>query len=173
MVYVDKGVKGFSSPLKKTTPYINMINSFAYIPAVTVLCVAPAIANDCETCKDPVQFVQKNIDLINDANKVLDEVKDAAAIDPAIRKLDALTGKATMLDKCMAKVKLDSDQAIKITKMNAEAQSSIVALLENCSRLQKAKLMPDNLTKAINQFAAAANIQIVETITTVEEIIED
>lgn len=46
-------------------------------------------------------------------------------------------------------------------------------LLENCQRIQKDKLMTPALLKAVNNFAAAANIEVVETITTVEQIVED
>lgn len=46
-------------------------------------------------------------------------------------------------------------------------------MLENCERIQKDKLMTPALLKAVNDFADAANIDVVETITTVEQIVED
>ena len=73
----------------------------------------------------------------------------------------------------MENVKLTSQQAIRITKLNGDVQDTIVDLLENCQRIQKDKLMTPALLKAVNNFAAAANIEVVETITTVEQIVED
>ena len=122
---------------------------------------------------DPVELAKQNVDLISSANKVLDDVKDNTAVAIAIKQLDALTQKAKQLDKSMENVKLTSQQAIRITKLNGDVQDTIVDLLENCQRIQKDKLMTPALLKAVNNFAAAANIEVVETITTVEQIVED
>lgn len=100
-------------------------------------------------------------------------MKDNTAVAIAIKQLDALTQKAKQLDKSMENVKLTSQQAIRITKLNGDVQDTIVDLLENCQRIQKDKLMTPALLKAVNNFAAAANIEVVETITTVEQIVED
>ena len=48
----------------------------------------------------------------------------------------------------MEKMKLTSEQAIRITKLNGDAQDTIVDLLENCERIQKDKLMTPALLKA-------------------------
>ena len=91
----------------------------------------------------------------------------------SIKQLNALTQQAKQLDKSMEKMKLTSEQAIRITKLNGDAQDTIVDMLENCERIQKDKLMTPALLKAVNDFADAANIDVVETITTVEQIVED
>ena len=71
-------------------------------------------------------MVKQNIDLISSANKVLDDVKDNAAVEIAIKQLNALTQQAKQLDKSMEKMKLTSEQAIRITKLNGDAQDTIV-----------------------------------------------
>lgn len=147
-----------------------MIQTYQVLPVVAIVCSAAAMA---QNTADPVQLVQQNIALISSANKVLDDVKDNAAVDIAIKQLNALTQQAKTLDKGMEKMKLNSDQAIKIAKMNGDAQDTIVDMLENCARIQKDKLMTPALMKAVNNFADAANIQVVETVTSVEEIVED
>lgn len=147
-----------------------MIQTYQILPVVAIVCAGSALA---QNATDPVQLVKQNIDLISSANKVLDNVKDQSAVDNAIKQIDALTQKAEQLDKAMEKIKLTSEQAIRISKMNGEAQDIIVNMLENCERIQNANLMTPALLKAVNRFADAANIEVVETITTVEEIIED
>ena len=130
-----------------------MIQTYQVLPVVAIVCSASAFA---QNAADPVQMVKQNIDLISSANKVLDDVKDNAAVEIA-----------------MEKMKLTSEQAIRITKLNGDAQDTIVDMLENCERIQKDKLMTPALLKAVNDFADAANIDVVETITTVEQIVED
>ena len=144
-----------------------MIQTYQVLPVVAIVCSASAFA---QNAADPVQMVKQNIDLISSANKVLDDVKDNAAVEIAIKQLNALTQQAKQLDKSMEKMKLTSEQAIRITKLN---QDTIVDMLENCERIQKDKLMTPALLKAVNDFADAANIDVVETITTVEQIVED
>ena len=143
-----------------------MIQTYQVLPVVAIVCSASAFA---QNAADPVQMVKQNIDLISSANKVLDDVKDNAAVEIAIKQLNALTQQAKQLDK----MKLTSEQAIRITKLNGDAQDTIVDMLENCERIQKDKLMTPALLKAVNDFADAANIDVVETITTVEQIVED
>ena len=140
-----------------------MIQTYQVLPVVAIVCSASAFA---QNASDPVQMVKQNIDLISSANKVLDDVKDNAAVEIAIKQ-------AKQLDKSMEKMKLTSEQAIRITKLNGDAQDTIVDMLENCERIQKDKLMTPALLKAVNDFADAANIDVVETITTVEQIVED
>jgi len=123
-----------------------MIQTYQVLPVVAIVCSASAFA---QNAADPVQMVKQNIDLISSANKVLDDVKS------------------------MEKMRLTSEQAIRITKLNGDAQDTIVDMLENCERIQKDKLMTPALLKAVNDFADAANIDVVETITTVEQIVED
>lgn len=147
-----------------------MIQTYQILPVVAIVCASSALA---QNATDPVQLVKQNIDLISSANKVLDNVKDQSAVDNAIKQIDALSQKAEQLDKAMEKIKLTSEQAIRISKMNGEAQDIIVNMLENCERIQNANLMTPALLKAVNRFADAANIEVVETVTTVEEIIED
>ena len=139
-----------------------MIQTYQVLPVVAIVCSASAFA---QNAADPV--------LISSANKVLDDVKDNAAVEIAIKQLNALTQQAKQLDKSMEKMKLTSEQAIRITKLNGDAQDTIVDMLENCERIQKDKLMTPALLKAVNDFADAANIDVVETITTVEQIVED
>ena len=147
-----------------------MIQTYQILPVVAIVCSASAMAQNAD---DPVELAKQNVDLISSANKVLDDVKDNTAVAIAIKQLDALTQKAKQLDKSMENVKLTSQQAIRITKLNGDVQDTIVDLLENCQRIQKDKLMTPALLKAVNNFAAAANIEVVETITTVEQIVED
>ena len=147
-----------------------MIQTYQILPVVAIVCSASAMA---QNAVDPVELAKQNVDLISSANKVLDDVKDNTAVAIAIKQLDALTQKAKQLDKSMENVKLTSQQAIRITKLNGDVQDTIVDLLENCQRIQKDKLMTPALLKAVNNFAAAANIEVVETITTVEQIVED
>ena len=147
-----------------------MIQTYQILPVVAIVCSASAMALNAV---DPVELAKQNVDLISSANKVLDDVKDNTAVAIAIKQLDALTQKAKQLDKSMENVKLTSQQAIRITKLNGDVQDTIVDLLENCQRIQKDKLMTPALLKAVNNFAAAANIEVVETITTVEQIVED
>lgn len=132
-----------------------MIQTYQVLPVVAIVCSASAFA---QNAADPVQMVKQNIDLISSANKVLDDVKDNAAVEIAIKQLNALTQQAKQLDKSMEKMKLTSE---------------LVDMLENCERIQKDKLMTPALLKAVNDFADAANIDVVETITTVEQIVED
>lgn len=147
-----------------------MIQTYQILPVVAIVCSASAIA---QNAADPVQMVKQNIDLISSANKVLDDVKDNTAVEIAIKQLNALTRQAEQLDKAMEKMKPTSEQAIRITKLNGDAQDIIVDMLENCQRIQEKKLMSPALLKAVNDFADAANIEVVETITTVEQIVED
>lgn len=147
-----------------------MIQTYQILPVVAIVCSASAIA---QNAADPVQMAQQNIALISSATKILDDVKDASAAANAITQINSLTDQAKALDKAMDKVKLNSDQAIKIAKLNGDSQDVIVKLLENCARLQKDKIMTPALTKAINDFADAANIEVVETFTSFEEIEED
>ena len=147
-----------------------MIQTYQVLPVVAIVCSASAFA---QNAADPVQMVKQNIDLISSANKVLDDVKDNAAVEIAIKQLNALTQQAKQLDKSMEKMRLTSEQAIRITKLNGDAQDTIVDMLENCERIQKDKLMTPALLKAVNDLADAANIDVVETITTVEQIVED
>ena len=115
-----------------------MIQTYQVLPVVAIVCSASAFA---QNAADPVQMVKQNIDLISSANKVLDDVKDNAAVEIAIKQLNALTQQAKQLDKSMEKIKLTSEQAIRITKLNGDAQDTIVDMLENCERIQKDKLM--------------------------------
>lgn len=147
-----------------------MIQTYQILPVVAIVCSASAMA---QNAVDPVALVKQNVDLISSANKILDDVKDNTAVGIAIKQLDALTQKAKQLDKSMEKMKLTSEQAIRITKLNGDAQDTIVNMLENCERIQKDKLMTPALLKAVNNFADAANIEVVETITSVEQIVED
>ena len=117
--------------------------------------------------------MKQNIAGISSENKVVDQVKDNAAVEIASHLLNALTQQAKQQNKSMEKMKLTSEQAIRITKLNGDAQDTIVDMLENCERIQKDKLMTPALLKAVNDFADAANIDVVETITTVEQIVED
>lgn len=133
-----------------------MIQTYQVLPVVAIVCSASAFA---QNAADPVQMVKQNIDLISSANKVLDDVKDNAAVEIAIKQLNALTQQAKQLDKSMEKMKLTSEQAIRITKLNGDAQDTIVDMLENCERIQKDKLMTPALLKAVNDFADAANIE--------------
>ena len=159
----DMGCNGFSlgMNLKRQRRYFffnpntdkTMIQTYQILPVVAIVCSASALA---QNAADPVQMVKQNVDLISSANKVLDDVKDNAAVEIAIKQLNALT-----------------QQAIRITKLNGDAQDTIVDMLENCERIQKDKLMTPALLKAVNNFADAANIEVVETITTVEQIVED
>ena len=116
-----------------------MIQTYQVLPVVAIVCSASAFA---QNASDPVQMVKQNIDLISSANKVLDDVKDNAAVEIAIKQLNALTQQAKQLDKSMEKMKLTSEQAIRITKLNGDAQDTIVDMLENCERrlLKKAAL---------------------------------
>ena len=176
----DMGCNGFSlgMNLKRQRRYFffnpntdkTMIQTYQILPVVAIVCSASALA---QNAADPVQMVKQNVDLISSANKVLDDVKDNAAVEIAIKQLNALTQQAKQLDKAMEKMKLTSEQAIRITKLNGDAQDTIVDMLENCGRIQKDKLMTPALLKAVNNFADAANIEVVETITTVEQIVED
>ena len=136
-----------------------MIQTYQVLPVVAIVCSASAFA---QNAADPVQMVKQNIDLISSANKVLDDVKDNAAVEIAIKQLNALTQQAKQLDKSMEKMKLTSEQAIRITKLNGDAQDTIVDMLENCERIQKDKLMTPALLKAVNDFADAANIDVVD-----------
>lgn len=146
------------------------MQAYQLFPVAAIVCSAAALG---QNATDPVQLVQQNIALISSANKLLDDVKDAASAANAIPQLQALSKQAKHLDKALDKVTLNADQAIKIAKLNGESQDVIVKLLENCDRLQKANLMSLALTKAVNKFADAANIEVVETFTSVEEIEED
>ena len=110
--------------------------------------------------------------IIKDKYPELDAEDQEAVRQHAIAALN-LTQQAKQLDKSMEKMKLTSEQAIRITKLNGDAQDTIVDMLENCERIQKDKLMTPALLKAVNDFADAANIDVVETITTVEQIVED
>ena len=136
-----------------------MIQTYQVLPVVAIVCSASAFA---QNAADPVQMVKQNIDLISSANKVLDDVKDNAAVEIAIKQLNALTQQAKQLDKSMEKMRLTSEQAIRITKLNGDAQDTIVDMLENCERIQKDKLMTPALLKAVNDFADAANIDVVD-----------
>lgn len=60
-------------------------------------------------------------------------MKDNAAVEIAIKQLNALTQQAKQLDKSMEKMKLTSEQAIRITKLNGDAQDTIVDMLEIAS----------------------------------------
>lgn len=111
-----------------------MIQTYQVLPVVAIVCSASAFA---QNAADPVQMVKQNIDLISSANKVLDDVKDNAAVEIAIKQLNALTQQAKQLDKSMEKMKLTSEQAIRITKLNGDAQDTIVDMLENCERIQR------------------------------------
>ena len=115
-----------------------MIQTYQILPVVAIVCSASAMA---QNAVDPVALVKQNVDLISSANKILDDVKDNTAVGIAIKQLDALTQKAKQLDKSMENMKLTSEQAIRITKLNGDAQDTIVNLLENCERIQKDKLM--------------------------------
>ena len=168
---------GMNLKMQRGTPLLltrttdkTMIQTYQIVPVVAIVCSASAMA---QNAGDPVELAKQNVDLISSANKVLDDVKDNTAVAIAIKQLDALTQKAKQLDKSMENVKLTSQQAIRITKLNGDVQDTIVDLLENCQRIQKDKLMTPALLKAVNNFAAAANIEVVETITTVEQIVED
>ena len=147
-----------------------MIQTYQVLPVVAIVCSASAFA---QNAADPVQMVKQNIDLISSANKVLDDVKDNAAVEIAIKQLNALTQQAKQLDKSMEKMKLTYEKAIRFSKMNGDAQDFFVDMLVNCECIQKDKLMTPALLKAVNDFADAANIDVVETITTVEQIVED
>lgn len=111
-----------------------MIQTYQVLPVVAIVCSASAFA---QNAADPVQMVKQNIDLISSANKVLDDVKDNAAVEIAIKQLNALTQQAKQLDKSMEKIKLTSEQAIRITKLNGDAQDTIVDMLENCERFKR------------------------------------
>ena len=73
-----------------------MIQTYQVLPVVAIVCSASAFA---QNAADPVQMVKQNIDLISSANKVLDDVKDNAAVEIAIKQLNALTQQAKQLDK--------------------------------------------------------------------------
>ena len=168
---------GMNLKMQRGTPLLltrttdkTMIQTYKILPVVAIVCYASDME---QNAVDDVELAKQNVDLISSANKVLDDVKDNTAVAIAIKQLDALTQKAKQLDKSMENVKLTSQQAIRITKLNGDVQDTIVDLLENCQRIQKDKLMTPALLKAVNNFAAAANIEVVETITTVEQIVED
>ena len=146
-----------------------MIQTYQVLPVVAIVCSASAFA---QNAADPVQMVKQNIDLISSANKVLDDVKDNAAVEIAIKQLNALTQQAKQLDKSMEKMSL-LPSSYPHHQIERDAQDTIVDMLENCERIQKDKLMTPALLKAVNDFADAANIDVVETITTVEQIVED
>ena len=94
-----------------------MIQTYQVLPVVAIVCSASAFA---QNAADPVQMVKQNIDLISSANKVLDDVKDNAAVEIAIKQLNALTQQAKQLDKSMEKMKLTSEQAIRIDQIERE-----------------------------------------------------
>lgn len=166
----SKEAKRFQSGTGNQTTDKTMIQTYQILPVAAIVCSVSAFA---QTATDPVQLVQQNIDLVASANKILDDVKDAAAAPKAVQQINALTTQAKALDKALDKIKLTSDQAIKIAKLNGDSQDVIVKLLENCARLQQANLLGPELTKALNKFADAANIEVVESFTTFEEIEED
>ena len=109
----DMGCNGFSlgMNLKRQRRYFffnpntdkTMIQTYQILPVVAIVCSASALA---QNAADPVQMVKQNVDLISSANKVLDDVKDNAAVEIAIKQLNALTQQAKQLDKAMEKMKL-------------------------------------------------------------------
>ncbi len=155
------------------TPIKNMIQTYQVFPLVAVVCAASALADCPTTTMDPVDMVKQNISLICSAEEALDDVDDAEDVPAAITKLQALTTKASALDKALSQVKPTEDQTARIASLNGDANEAISDMIENCQRIMKDNLMSPELRKAINSFAAAANIKAVETITTVtEEVIE-
>ncbi len=153
-----------------------MIQTYQVFPLAAIACAVslPAMGAPAAATADPVDMVKQNIALINSAEEALDDVDEAEDVPAAITKLQALTTKAAELDKALSQVKPTEDQVASIVALNGDAHEAISDMIENCQRIMKDNLMSPQLRKAINDFAAAANIKAVESITTVtEEVIEE
>lgn len=138
------------------------------VPVVAVACVAPSFA--AET--DPVSVAKDTIALVGEAQTVLAGVKDDATAKEAVTKLTDLIAKAKKLDKAMKNVTLTPEQAVEISKLIDGAQGTVTKMLEDCGRLDKAKLLSPELKKVLNKFADKTDIDLVEQVTEVEEVEE-
>ncbi len=168
-----------------------MIRIYQMLPVVAALGVgagfaAPQFADNqsgcdknccskacCDKATDAVSLVKLNIAMIGAGAQLLSEVKEAKDVAPAVTKLQAMTVKAKKLDECLAKMKPNDEQATAIAAMKGKSDEAIKKMVDQCRRLRIDNLMSPELRKAINDFAAAANIEEVVSVTTVEVIEED